>query len=446
MGGQLDAPGEFYLDPKSGVLTYYPRPGEDMTRAKAVMPSCEELLRVDGNPAEGKTVSYLRFEGISFQHTRWTMPKAEPVDGQAAAGLSTAAVHFLGARNCVVQRCEIAHTGGYALWFERGSKDNRAVQCHFHDLGAGGVRLGETGLPNEPQRQTERNEVFNCFIHDGGKVYHAGIGVWIGKSSHNIVRHNEICDLLYTGVSVGWSWGYAPISAHHNSIEHNHIHHLGWGQLSDLGGIYSLGISPGTREAYNLIHDVLAYSYGGWGLYTDEGSTDMVLENNVVYRVKDGCFHQHYGRANIVRNNILAYSATQGQVIRSREEDHSSFTFERNIVYYTLSNLLGGNWSKGKFSLDHNLYWNAAGKAVTFPGGLSLEKWQAKGQDKHSMIADPKFVDATKCDFRLQPGSPAAKIGFKPFDISTAGLTGPPDWVALPRQIKRPKMLQPGEK
>jgi hypothetical protein len=442
----LDAPGEFYLDPKTGVLTYYPRLGEDMTKVEAVMPLPEELLRLEGNPGAGKPVAHLRFEGLAFKHTGWTMPKAEPVDGQANAGLKTAAVHFLGTRDCVLDRCEIAHTGGYGLWFERGAKDNRAVQCHVHDLGAGGIRIGETDLPKEPERQTERNEVFNCFVHDGGKVYHAGIGVWIGRSSYNKVQHNEICDFFYTGVSVGWSWGYAPSSAHHNLIEYNHIHHLGWGQLSDLGGIYSLGISPGTREAYNLIHDVLAYSYGGWGLYTDEGSTDMLLENNVVYRVKDGCFHQHYGRENVVRNNILAYSATQGQVIRSRQEEHRSFTFERNIVYYTQANLLGGNWSNGKFLLDHNLYWNASGKPVTFPGGISLEKWQAKGQDMHSMIADPKFVDAAKCDFRLRPESPAAKIGFKPLDISAAGLTGPLEWVALPKQVKRPRMLLPGEK
>ena len=97
------------------------------------------------------------------------------------------------------------------------------------------------------------------------------------------------------------------------------------------------------------------------GPFGDDGD----MRGVVVYRVKDGCFHQHYGRENIVRNNILAYSATRGQAIRSREEDHRSFTFERNLVYYTQADLLGGNWSKGKFSLDYNLYWNAAGKPVT---------------------------------------------------------------------------------
>ena len=441
----LDAPGEWHLDRKSGVLSYLPLPGEDMTQVEVVAPACEDLLRLEGDAGSGKPVSHLTFQGLSFQHADWIMPQAEPVDGQAAAGLKTAAVFATGARHCTFQNCQIAHVGGYGLWLAQGCKDNAVVQCRLHDLGAGGVRLGETRLPAQAELQAERNEVVNCFIHDGGKVYHAGVGVWIGQSSHNKVLHNEICDLYYTGVSCGWSWGYAPSSAHHNLIEYNHIHHLGWGQLSDMGGIYTLGVSPGTRLCHNLIHDVLSYSYGGWGLYTDEGSTDILLENNVVYRVKDGCFHQHYGRENIVRNNILAFSATRGQVIRSRQEEHRSFTLERNIVYYDQGELLGGNWGNDKFLLRGNCYWNAAGK-VTFPGGLGLDAWQAKGHDAGSIVADPKFADPRKFDFRLPPDSPALKLGFQPIDTSQIGLTGPAEWVNLPKQIRRPPLLLPGEK
>ncbi|MFH1920527.1 MAG: right-handed parallel beta-helix repeat-containing protein [Planctomycetota bacterium] len=441
----LDAPGEWYLDRNTGVLTYYPRPGEDMAAAEVVAPVAEELLRLEGDPAAGKLVQHVRFEGLSFQHTAWTMPEAETVDGQAAAGLATAAVHARGARHCLFHNCEIAHTGGYALWLQFGSKENRVDQCHIHDLGAGGVRLGETSLPEEPELQTEKNEVHNSFIHNGGNVYHAGIGVWIGRSSHNRVHHNDICDFLYTGVSVGWSWGYAASTAHHNQIEHNHIHHLGWGQLSDMGGIYCLGLAPGTQLRYNRIHDVLSYAYGGWGLYTDEGSTGILMENNVVYRVKDGAFHQHYGRENIVRNNVLALSATFGQIRRSREEEHSSFTVERNIIYSNGVPMLGGNWSNGNYKLESNCYWDASGQAPTFPGGITLAQWQEKGFDARSVVADPKFTDPANLDFSLAPDSPALALGFKPIDTSQIGLVGPAEWVDLPKRVERPRMVMPGE-
>ena len=445
VGEGLDAPGEWYLDRKSGELSYYPRPGEDMTTAEAVAPLPEELLRLEGDPAAGKFVDHLRFEGLSFQHTGWVMPEAATVDGQAAASLPTATVYARGARHCTFEQCEIAHTGGYGLWLQLGCKDNRVEQCHIHDLGAGGVRIGDTRLPGDEPSQTERNEVYNCFIHDGGNVYHAGIGVWIGRSSHNFVHHNEICDFLYSGMSVGWSWGYAPSTAHHNRIDSNHIHHLGWGQLSDMGGIYTLGLSPGTQLCRNRIHDVLSYAYGGWGLYTDEGSTGILMQNNVVYRVKDGAFHQHYGRDNTVVNNVLALSATYGQIRRSRQEEHNSFTLQRNIIYGRGVPMLGGGWSNGNFKLDANCYWDAAGGPPGFPGGLSFAQWQAKGQDVHSVIADPKFVDPEKLDFALQPDSPALKLGFQPIDTGTIGLVGPAEWVDLPEQVERPRLLLPGE-
>ncbi len=440
----LDTPGEWYWDRAKGYLYYFPRDNEDPISAEFVVPVTEELMRLEGEPQSGKTVGWLKLEGLCFHHTAWAMPEAEPVDGQAAAFLRTAAVYLQGARHCQFVRCEIAHTGGYAFWFANGTKHCRLEQSHLFDLGGGGVRMGDTSLPDAPELQASHNEVFNCFIHDGGKVYHAGVGVLLARSSYNRVAHNEICDFLYTGVSVGWSWGYAPSTAHHNVIEFNHIHHLGWGELSDMGGVYTLGVSPGTVVRNNIIHDVLSYSYGGWGLYTDEGSTEIVLENNIVYRVKDGAFHQHYGRENIVRNNVLAQSATYGQVRRSREEDHISFFLERNIFYGKGVPMLAGVWSNGQFRLQSNCYWDLAGEP-RFPGNLTLSQWQAKGFDAGSIVADPRFVDPEHFDFRLAPDSPALKLGFAPIDISQVGLVGSAEWVQLPKQVNRPRLILPGE-
>jgi parallel beta-helix repeat protein len=194
-----------------------------------------------------------------------------------------------------------------------------------------------------------------------------------------------------------------------------------------MGGIYTLGVSPGTRVHDNCFHDIDAFDYGGWGLYTDEGSSGIVLENNIVYRTKTGGFHQHYGKENVVRNNVFAF-AKEHQLQRTRSEPHTSFVFERNIVYWDGAGpLLGSNWADNHFTMRNNVYWNSGGHDVRFPGNLTLAQWQARyHQDQSSQVADPQFVDVAKFDFRLRDDSPARKLGIQSLDASKFGRGEPP--------------------
>jgi len=115
-------------------------------------------------------------------------------------------------------------------------------------------------------------------------------------------------------------------------------------------------------------------------------------------------------------------------------EDHLSFTFDRNIVYYDEGVLLQGPWPRIKLNMNHNCFYHAAGAPVVF-AGKTLQEWQELGRDKDSVIADPLFVNAEKLDFRLKPNSPAIKQGFKSFDYSRAGVYGDPDWTQLAREL-----------
>ncbi len=315
----------------------------------------------------------------------------------------------------MIQDCEFTHIGKYGIESARGCRENRISGNHIHDIGAGGIKIGTPVREAGEFERTGFNEVSGNHIHDGGHTYLCAVGVWIGGSGNNSVSRNHIHDLYYTGISVGWTWGYGPSLAVGNIIEYNHIHHIGRGLLSDMGGIYTLGVSPGTVLRNNLIHDVVSYSYGGWGIYLDEGSTDILVENNIVYRTKTGGFHQHYGKENLIRNNVFAL-AKQGQIQRTRREDHISFTFERNIVYWTQGPLLHGNWSDN-FRLDYNVYWDASHPGqIDFPGG-SFDEWKKRGVDVHSLIADPLFAHPENGDFTLKPESPAFGLGFQAIDM-----------------------------
>jgi len=207
-------------------------------------------------------------------------------------------------------------------------------------------------------------------------------------------------------------------------IEFNHMHDIGQGLLSDMGAVYTLGPQPGTVVRNNLIHDVSSFTYGGWGLYTDEGSTGIVLENNIVYRCKSAGFHQHYGKENVVRNNIFAFNV-EHQLMRSREEAHLSFFFTNNIVLFNSGNLLGSTWKNDQFVIDGNLYWDSR-RTTNAPkpkfSDAALDEWKARGHDTNSVFANPRFVNAAKGDFHFRPDSPAAGMGFKPIDLSSVGV------------------------
>jgi hypothetical protein len=441
----LDAPGEWYLDRHSGELFYYPLPGEDLANAEVVAPFSPALLRLEGKAAERRYVEHLRFRNLSFAYCRFELPPGNSNDRQGSATVP-AAISLRGARSCMFEQCRVSNLGTFAFDVMAGCVDNQFVGNEIANVAAGGIRVNGGADRDPPWERTRDNRITDNWLHHYGLDYPSAVGMLLMNTEGNTVAHNHIHHGGYTGISVGWVWGYNRSVSQNNRIEFNHIHHIG-GVLSDMGGIYTLGVSPGTVIRNNHIHDVDANHYGGWGIYHDEGSTHLLVENNVVHHTKFAPFNIHYAKEVTVRNNIFAFGKLE-QVSRSRVEPHKSVFFENNIVYWREGELFSKNWkdvpytfhvspknAKGTatltdtFDCDWNLYFNPDKKVDGLQfNGNTWSEWRKRGKDTHSQYADPLFVAPDQGDFTLKPESPALAMGFQPIDISQTGpriKTGP---------------------
>ena len=429
----LSDPGEWYLDRSTGKLTYVPMPGEDIETAQVFVRRLRKLVQVTGDADAENYVEFLRFEGLTFEHAEWDYCLSNQ-----AAHKTPAVITFEAARSCAFENCTVRHIGGYAVELRDGCQNIRVVGNTLVDLGAGGVHLNGADAIGPRARRTVNNRITDNVIGEGGRVFLAAVGVLSRHSFGNHISHNHIYDLYYSGVSCGWVWGYHENVSQNNRIEKNHIHDIGHGILSDMGGIYTLGVQPGTMLRGNLIHDIEKSNYGGWAIYMDEGSSHIISENNICYNTSSQGFHQHYGRENVVRNNIFAFGR-EGQATVSRYEDHLSVTFDRNIFIGDNQPIFAmGRPEQRIFLSNNNLFWDVArapwcGASTRNEKGewgykqeYSFEEWRKLGYDPQSIVADPKCRDFAARDFTLEPASPAFALGFEPIDMSDVG-PRPPD-------------------
>ena len=433
------APGDWFCDVKAGRIRYRLRPGEqtDCLVVVAPRPGLAQLVRFDGKVGE-RPVANLVFSNLTFAVTA---AQAETAGYQAAVN-TDAAIRGTHLKDTTFVGCHVTQTGGYAFRLEDGCTGNRIVNCQLDDLGAGGLWIGakDGNLPanvgvkravlkNDSPKACKFNRIDDCMIEHGGRVNTEGVGVVLGHASDCTVTHCEIADFEYTGVSVGWTWGYAGSIAQRNEISFNRIHDLGKGLMDDLAGVYTLGTSFGTSVSNNVIYNVSCspQGYGGWGLYYDEGSEGIMMENNVVWNTTDGSFHQHYGSGCQVRNNILAYNA-KGGCVRASNPDPFQHVPSQVCLYGNIILVKGaGNplvdsrsfTTKGPWAC--NLWWNEDAEPIFCADGMKFDEWQRRGLEVGGVVADPHFVDAPNHDFRLQPDSPALKMGFREWDVTRSG-------------------------
>lgn len=320
-----DQPGEWYADFKKRKIYYRPQPGERPGDTYGIIPLAQKLLHILGK--EEQHVSHISFEGITFEYTAWSIPETGYCGIQACMHTDRslkenswsevpAAIELDLADHCSFERCTIRHTGGSGIWIRENCTACSIQGSHIHGVSGNGISIGEgqsrmvdkePWWRKKPEEVSAGTQISNCLIEQCGLQFYGAVGIWCGLVASTLIDHNEIRDLPYTGISVGWIWTPEPTPCRENTIHANHIHHI-LNILSDGGGIYSLGLQPGSRITQNLIHDVMvnAGKAESNGMFLDEGTKELLVEDNIIYNIARSPLRFHKAKEpNIVRNNVL---------------------------------------------------------------------------------------------------------------------------------------------
>ena len=435
---------EWYLCRDNATLYYIPRNGNQTPEnIEAFAPIADKLFIVSGD--KDKKADGISFANLTFSYTKGDyssrtthdnapLPDNHPGYGSDIQSVCSAhgAVEFNYSHACFVENCAFTCLGLHAVTINDGCDNIRIYGNNFNNLGGGAVKITGGKFGCDKSIETHSNLISQNRISNCGRRYSASCGILVTHSYGNTISHNDIGHVYYTGISVGWEWGYQDNISHHNIIEKNHVHHIGFGKLSDMGGIYVLGVQPGTVIRNNIVHDISSVGYGANGIYTDEGSSFILIENNIVYNIKSAAHEQHYGKMNTVRNNIFTKAGTQ--MYLSRPEEHTGAVSEHNI-FVTAGKpafCIGYKPEDGcenTFMIrgNGNLFFDTCGNLtlIEIKGkGYSLsEAQQTLGMEPGSILADPKFNDYENNDFSLSDNSPAYALGFKKIDTSDVGVT-----------------------
>ncbi|HUI42572.1 MAG TPA: right-handed parallel beta-helix repeat-containing protein, partial [Terriglobia bacterium] len=302
-------------------------------------------------------------------------------------------------------------------------------------------------------RVSQYNTVSNNAIFGGGRFLPGGegTGIWMGSTHHNTVDHNDIHDFYNGAIELGQTPNGSTTFTHDNMISSNALYDLGQGVTSDMGCVHAASSNnQGNQIVNNVCHDVTQYQgqhgYGGHGIYLDSNTRNVVVKNNLVYRVSDSALFVNTLASNItVTNNIFAF-AREGALFRGTVTPAGSFSASHNIFLYDLGTIqrLPSQWvcqgnCTGEFDLDWNLFWNTEKTAPLFvttdlispaqvAAEFTLAQWQSElGEDLHSHNLNPNFVNPVypADNFNFSPNSrAAAMIGFVPFHPASAGPTG----------------------
>lgn len=335
----LNSPGEWYEDFDNGKIYYWPRESENLKTANVIVPYLNNIIKIEGSL--DYPVSHIQFKNLSLQHTTWLRssfkgsvplqagmfiheayklsepgtPDKKALENQGWLGRPSAGVEIRCANNLRFERCKIEHMAATGIDLVYGTHNNVIEGCTISDIGGTGIQVGYFGdssfeahlayNPTDEREICHHELIANNVVKDATNEDWGCVGIGVGYAHDINIEHNDVSDVNYTAISLGWGWTKRVNCMKNNRVYANNIHHFAK-MMYDVAGVYTLAAQPNSEVSNNSIHHLMKAPYAHIPehyqyIYFDEGSSYIRAINN--WTEKDKFFRNCNGPGNEWENN-----------------------------------------------------------------------------------------------------------------------------------------------
>ncbi len=445
---ELDAPGEWFLNPKTHTLYFYPPAGLDLKTATVEATRLRSLVEFRGD--ETHPVKFVTLRGITFRHAaRTVMETREPLVRSDWAIYRGGAIFFNGAEDCSLEDSFIDQVGGNAIFVNNYNRRVAVRGTQIVKAGASGICfVGDPSAARSPLFNYDQankledidrtpgpknnNYPANCLVDDcliylTGRVEKQTAGVEIDLSQDITIRHCSIYDMPRSGINIGdgcWGGHVIEFCDIFDTVKEtgDHGSFNSWGRdrfwLPEISDMNTWVKQAPKLPLLDVVKPITLRNNRwrcdhGWDIDLDDGSSNYIITNNLCLH---GGIKNREGFRRIVENNIMVGSGFHPHCWLTDSGD----VFMHNIVWreYQPARMPAPPWGQ---ELDFNLMQNEN----VMTNALASRLQKQSGRDEHSIITDVQFVDAAKGDYRVKEGSPALTLGFVNFPMDNFGVQKP---------------------
>jgi hypothetical protein len=442
---ELDAPHEWFLNPKTHTLYYYPPAGLELRTATVEATRLRSLIEFRGD--EQKPVRFVTLRGLTFrQAARTVMDTKEPLLRTDWAIYRGGAIFFNGAEDCAVEDSFLDQLGGNAIFVNNYNRRIAIRGCHIVRAGANGVCfVGDPNAARSPLfNYNQRNKledidrtpgpktdnypadclVEDCLIHETGCVEKQTAPIEIDLAQNITVRHCSIYDVPRAGINIGdgcWGGHIIEFCDVFDTVKEtgDHGSFNSWGRdrywLPKLNEVDAWVKQSPALPLLDVVKPVILRNNRwrcdhGWDIDLDDGSSNYKIYNNLCLK---GGIKNREGYQRIVENNILVNNAYYPQCWFTDSGD----IFRRNIVWtaYRPARMYPPPWGR---EMDANFLQ----KPDRTNAAAATDLQKQSGRDEHSLTGDAMFAEPLKGDYRVKDGSPVLQLGFTNFPMDQFGV------------------------